>query len=116
MRGYYLRNKDNIAQYIKQLREEKLSDLQIDKGFIQSQLVSEIEYMNEEGDSSKRNVKLKAIELLGKTIPGTFTDTIQIEEVSPDKALDTLLDMAKAEVKELPKGSKTQEKFITIDV
>jgi len=117
LRGYYLRNKENISRYITTLREEKLQDLQIDKGYIQSQLVTEIEQLTEEGDPSRTNSKLRALDLLGKTIPGCFSETIKVEEVSPDKALDKLLDMAKASVKQLPAGhSETIDaSYITID-
>lgn len=99
MRGYYLRSKENLSKYIRELREDRLQDLKIDKGYVQSQLVSDIEYMNEEADVARMGVKLKAIDLLGKTIPGCFSETIKVEEVKPDEALDSLLEMAKADVK-----------------
>lgn len=117
LRGYYLRNKDNISRYITSLREEKLQDLKIDKGYIQSQLVTEIEQLNEEADPSRTNSKLRALDLLGKTIAGCFSETIKIEEVSPDKALDQLLEMAKADVKKLPTGhgGAIDASYTTID-
>ena len=106
LRGYYLRSKENVRQYIISLRERKLEDLKIDKGYVQSQLVSEIEFLNEEADPTKRNTKLRALELLGKTLPGCFSETVKVEEVKPDAALDALLDMAKADIKQLPKNHK----------
>lgn len=104
LRGYYLRNKQNIANYITKLREEKLSDLKIDKGYIQSHLITEIEQLCEEGDSSRVNSKLRALDLLGKTLPGCFSETIKVEEVSPDAALDSLLALARADIMELSSG------------
>lgn len=101
MRGYYLRKKENIQRYIKELRESRLSDLKLDKGYIQQQLVTDIEHMNEEGDIGHIGAKLKAIHLLGQTIPGCFSETIKVETVSPDDALDQLLEMAKADVKQI---------------
>ena len=95
MRGYYLRNKPNIQLYIKQLREQKLLDLDVNKEFIQSQLVGLIEEIQSEGDPKNRVRLIKVIELLGKTIPGTFTENINISEVKPDEALDKLLEMAR---------------------
>jgi len=64
--------------------------------------------MQDEGDPKNKGYMLRALELLGKTIPGTFSDTIRVEEVSPDKALDRLIQMAKADiasVKTLPPGA-----------
>ena len=119
IRGYYLRHKGNIKQFILELREKNLSSLQLDKGFIQSTLVTEIEQMQDEGDPKNKGYMLRALELLGKTIPGAFSDTIRVEEVSPDKALDRLIEMAKADIKKvssLPKGSKVdyeEQQYVT---
>jgi hypothetical protein len=98
IRGFYLRSKDNIKEYIISLRERKLEDLKIDKGYIQSVLVDQIEALKEEvEDKSNRAQLLRSVELLGRTC-NAFTETIRIEEIRPDQALDTLLDLAKKEV------------------
>jgi len=98
LRGYYLRSKKNVKEYIQALRERKLEDINIDKGYIQSQLVTLIEQLKEEGDVKQRNNLLKAIEMLGKTVPGTFSETINVAEVRPDEALDRLLELTKADI------------------
>ncbi|MHB9148383.1 MAG: hypothetical protein ACYC2U_08505 [Candidatus Amoebophilus sp.] len=95
LRGYYLRSKPNIKNYIYELRERKLTELNIDKSYIQTQLVTLIEQIQEEGDSRERNKLIRAIELLGKTVPGAFTETVNISEVKPDEALDKLLEMSR---------------------
>ena len=98
IRGFYLRSKPNVKDYIISLRERKLEDLKVDKGYIQSVLVDQIEELKEEGDGKlSRAQLLRSVELLGRTC-NAFTETIRIEEVRPDQALDTLLDMAKKEV------------------
>ena len=95
IRGYYLRGKANVKAYLLELRERKLTDTQCDTGYVQGALINEIEFMQEESDPKNKTNLLRAIELLGKTIPGTFSETIKVEEVRPDQALDTLLEMAK---------------------
>lgn len=95
MRGYFLRGKPNVKEYIIDLRKRKLSDMNCDTQYVQSTLVQQIEFMQEESDPRMKTNLLRAVELLGKTIPGTFSETIKIEEVRPDEALDTLLEMAK---------------------
>ena len=96
LRGYFLRSKPNVKKYIYELRERKLTDIQIDKEYIQLQLVTFIEQLQEEGNPKERNKLLRALELLGRTVPGTFTETINISEVKPDEALDKLLEMSRS--------------------
>jgi len=98
IRGHYLRSKKNIKDYIYSLRERKLTDLSVDKSYIQGQLIQVIEQIQEEGAAKDRTRLLRAIELLGKTIPGTFTETINVNEVRPDEALDRLLEMTKMNI------------------
>lgn len=98
LRGYYLRSKSNIKDYLHSLRERKLEDINVDKGYIQSQLITLIEQMKEEGDTKQRGNLLRAIEMLGKTVPGTFSETINVTDVRPDEALDRLLALTKANI------------------
>lgn len=98
LRGYYLRSKKNIKQYIQELREKRLADTNVDKDYIQSQLITLIEQLKEEGGRSSSGNLLRAIEMLGKTIPGTFSETINVAEVRPDEALDKLLELTKANI------------------
>jgi chromatin remodeling complex protein RSC6 len=58
--------------------------------------VTFIEQLQEEGNPKERNKLLRALELLGRTVPGTFTETINISEVKPDEALDKLLEMSRS--------------------
>jgi predicted DNA-binding protein YlxM (UPF0122 family) len=116
LRGYYLRGKPNVRDFIIELRERELKQHKVaNKEYIQSNLVQEITQMKEEGDPRNRQSLLKAIELFGKTIPGCFSDTIRVQDVKPDEALDALLEMAKAEVKALPAGSAVDESWEIIE-
>jgi hypothetical protein len=111
--GMYLREKPNIKLYIKSLQEDKLKEFKQDKRNIQLELATQISEIKEEiqcgGDSPRnRGHILKAIELLGKTL-GAFEERVRVTEVSAADALDNLLEMAKTEIKELPKGSPVDE-------
>lgn len=101
-RSLYLQNKNNVAQYIKELKDHKYQVDSITKQSIQQELLEQIHHMKLKGDR-KDSVNLRqTIELLGKTI-GAFTEKIEIHEVDPSRSLDLLIDMAKtASVKELP--------------
>ena len=63
------------------------------KEFVQKTLIQTIRELQEDvGDNgSNRNNLLKSIELLGKTIPGSFTETVRTEEVSPKDTLTLLM-------------------------
>ena len=98
LRGYFLRSKSNVNRYILELRERKITDLNLNKNYIQMHLVQIIEQLQEDGEHKDKLKILKALELLGKTIPGTFSETINITEVRPDEALDKLLEMTKVEL------------------
>jgi len=98
IRGFYLRSKENVRDYIISLRERKLADLKVDKSYVQSHLIEIIENLRDEADpSTNRNNMLKSLELLGKTC-NAFTENIRIEEVKPGDALDSLLELAKRDV------------------
>jgi hypothetical protein len=103
MRGVYLRDKPIVDSIIKSIQKENLDRLNVDKDYVQTNLIQNIEELKEEvaDRPMQRGNLIKSIELLGKTI-GAFTEKISIEEVSPNKALDTMIEMAKAKVIEGP--------------
>ncbi len=83
----------------------------VSKEYVQSELVSQLEELKEVciDDPRQRSNLLKTVELLGRSI-GAFSDKIQVEEVSPNQALDKLIEMSKnsiVSIKTLPKGSGT---------
>lgn len=94
LRGHYLRQKKNVAEYILKLKEEQYIPEIIDKQFVQRELLETLHHQKEEGTPSKE--VLRTIELLGKTV-GAFSDVIKIEEVDPSKALDYIESLAKAD-------------------
>lgn len=100
-RSLYLQNKNNIAQYIKELREKKYYTEDVTKQYIQQELLEQIAQMKLRGDKRDAVNLRQTIELLGKTI-GAFTEKIEVHEVDPSRSLDLLIEMAKeASVKEL---------------
>jgi len=94
LRGHYLRQKKNVAEYILKLKEEQYIPEIVDKQFIQRELLETLHHQKEEGTPSKE--VLRTIELLGKTV-GAFSDVIKIEEVDPSKALDYIESLAQAD-------------------
>lgn len=94
VRGYYLRRKPNVLKFIKEIQLNHLQDLSIDKSYVQSEIIQQIEMLKECGDPKKSLTILKAIDMLGKTV-GAFTEVIKIEEASAGDALDHLIEMAK---------------------
>ena len=100
-RSLYLQNKNNIAQYITQLREQRYYTEDISKQYIQQLLLEQIDQVKSKGDRKDAVHLRQLIELLGKTI-GAFTEKIEVMEYNPSKSLDLLIELASAaSVKEL---------------
>jgi hypothetical protein len=99
VRGKYMRELPGIQEYINEIREKKIKDLDITKVYIQSELVEQIDQLKElAGDNARyRGHILKAVELLGRTIDA-FTDTLRIEEADPKSGLEILMKKAKEEI------------------
>lgn len=100
-RAVYLQHKPNVASYIKELRNTKYRQDDVNKTYVQELLLEEIQQIKEKGDKKDSKTLSRLIELLGKTI-GAFTERVEVMEVDPSKSLDLLIDMAKnATIKEL---------------
>lgn len=100
-RAVYLQHKPNVASYIKELRNTKYRQDDVNKTYVQELLLEEIQQIKEKGDKKDSKTLSRLIELLGKTI-GAFTERVEVMEVDPSKSLDLLIDMAKeANIKEL---------------
>lgn len=98
LRGHFLRQKKNVAQYIMKLKEEQFSPEIIDKHFVQRELLEQLAQLKESNDSpTVRAQILKTIQDLGRTI-GAFSDVLKVQELDPGAALDYLesLEEAKA--------------------
>lgn len=93
-RSLYLQNKPNVAAYIKELREKKYYAEDVSKGLVQELLLEEIYKIRNAGDKRDSKSLSRYIELLGKTI-GAFTERVEVHEIDPSKALDTLIELAK---------------------
>jgi hypothetical protein len=102
IRGHHLRSLPGSAELIQELRDKKLKDANIQKPYVQSELIDQIEQMKELSIDDPKNYRghmLKAIELLGKTI-GAFQENIRVEEVSTKSGLDLLMEKCRSEVYE----------------
>ena len=100
-RSLYLQNKNNVAQYIVYLREQRYYTEDISKQYIQQLLLEQIDQVKSKGDKKDAIHLRQLIELLGKTI-GAFTEKIEVMEYNPSKSLDLLIEMAQeASIKEL---------------
>ena len=99
VRGKFIRDLPGIQEYINEIRDKRLKDMDLGKPYIQSELVEQIEQLKEiSGDDPKyRSNLLKAIELLGRTMEA-FSDKITIEEADPRSGLEILMARAKEEV------------------
>ena len=108
IRGQYLRRRPKIQKAIEREEQSMLSDMASSKEFVQKTLIQTIRELQEDvGDNrSNRNNLLKSIELLGKTIPSTFTETLRTEEVSPKSTLQLLMKKVEAKkVEEIEAGT-----------
>jgi predicted DNA-binding protein YlxM (UPF0122 family) len=94
LRGHYLRQKKNVAQYLTKLKEEQYIPEAIDKQFVQRELLEVLHHQKEGGEPAEK--KLRTIELLGKSV-GAFSDVIKVEEIDPAKALDYIDSLAQAD-------------------
>ena len=101
--GTYLSQKPNLKSYISQLQTNKELELNITRDMVQSELVTQILQLKDRLASNTNNRQLdrgyllKAIELLGKSV-AAFTDRVEVQEVDPKKALDTLIEMAQSDI------------------
>lgn len=109
LRGHYLRAIPRIKSLISELREVKLNDLGIDKPLVQSEVITLLEELKEEGNPATLNTRVKLIELLGKSI-GVWQDNIKVEKIDSERALDLLVAKAReAETKSLPPSTPVDE-------
>jgi len=91
-RGKHLRERPKVKAAIKREEQIMIDDMASSKDFIQRTLIQTVRRLQEDQSENKNrsNNLLKAVELLGKTIPSTFTETIRTEEVSPKDTLTLL--------------------------
>lgn len=115
MRSLFLRRKANIATTIKDIQKSYLQAEGIDKEFIQTELVREIHELRESKELTARKQLTKNLEVLGKTIPGAFSEKIEISQVDPNKALQELIDLAQVSAEKLPEGSEVDEVWESTD-
>lgn len=106
-RGQFLRRREKIKLAIEKEEGIMLGEMASSKEFLQKSLIQSIRSLQEDADEngSNRNNLLKSLEMLGKTIPGSFTETVRTEEVSPKDTLTLLMKKVQES-----KGSEDTEK------
>ena len=102
LRGLYLRSVPEVRKEIERIRMDLLRDNPVTKDLLQSELITQIQEMKElvTDEPRQRGTLLKAIEMLGKSI-GAFSESIKVEHVNADEALDTLIEMSKSTYEDL---------------
>lgn len=97
VRGKYLRSIPSVSRDIERIRDQKIKDSDVSKPLVQSELLEQIEQLKilAADDPKYRTNLLRAIELLGKTVPDVFSDKIQIEDVSAKNGLEILMKRVK---------------------
>lgn len=95
LRSFYLRRKPNVAQYLNQIKRERVKQIVDGKEFIQTELLSVIERLKSHGSPQALTTYLKAVESLGRTY-GAFEDKLSINDLSGDEALDKILAKTRA--------------------
>jgi len=89
LRHLYLRRKPNIAQYINELQLKNLKDVNLDKEYIQANLLKRIAILEERNDPRLEPSLSRYYQMLGQST-GAFTEKIQIEEVSMDDVISNM--------------------------
>jgi len=86
LRHLYLRRKPNVAKYINELQMKNLKDINLDKEYIQANLLKRIAILEEQNDPRLEPSLSRYYQMLGQST-GAFTEKIQIEEVSLDDVI-----------------------------
>jgi hypothetical protein len=96
MRAFYLKKKSNVREYITEARKRNLGLIEEGKEYVQQTLLEVVEQLKNSGDIKTTNSRLKAIELIGRTL-GVFDDKLSVNHSNGDEALDRILEMANAD-------------------
>ncbi len=118
LRGVYVRNRPQVAAAINAIRDKIIEDLTVDKSLIQNELLQQIKQLKEEvaDKPNQRGNLIKCIEMLGKSIPGTFAERLEVHKVDKQQSLSTLVEQLKAaEIAEIESGKELLEEPQVID-
>ena len=97
-RGAYLNSRPKISAAIKKEEDLMIASSTSSKEYLQKTLIQQINEMQEQVSENpqSRSQLLKSLELLGKTIPSAFTETVRTEEVSAKSTLQLLMKKVEA--------------------
>ncbi len=98
LRSSYIRMKKNVAKRFIKLKAESLENYGLSKEMVQYEFITQVERLKTSSDIRDKQLLTKNLELLGRTIQGTFDNKITIEKVDPSSAVDALLKLAKQDI------------------
>jgi len=93
LRSFYLRRKPNVAAYLQKIQADKIKTIVDGKGFIQAQLLSVIEKVQNSTGERAAMTHLKAISELGRTF-AAFEDRLTVDGLDGDSAIERILKKA----------------------
>lgn len=110
LRCVMLKGKPNVMKCISDIQMRYARELNVNKESIQSMLMEQINQLKSQYNPKLAPTIAKLTEQLGRTV-GAFSDKITIEEVSFDDAMDSMLEMRQAKVKELTESGGDLVKY-----
>ena len=90
MRISYLKTKPNLAYFIKKIRAEAVFNVDVDKDFLQKEIMTQIEGLRLNTTMEGKKLMRDYIMMLGKTFGG-FVDKLEVQEVDHAKTIERLM-------------------------
>ena len=114
MRIVHLKSKPNVLAFIKKLRQDSVFKADVDKDYLQKQIMIQLDELDNDTSSDARKLKRDYIQLLGRTFGG-FTEKIEVGYVDHASSVKTLAEHARkteklAELKVLKQKKLESEK------
>jgi len=113
MRCIMLKGKRNMIKYINSIQVDYARELNVSKEVIQAEILQQLHTLKNQNNPKLAPTIAKLTEQLGRTV-GAFSDKITIQEVSFDDAMDEMMDMRRAKIKEIEdsKGGDAAETYV----
>lgn len=108
LRIAYLRSKKNILRHIKELREDSTLAANIDKDFLQKEILVQLETLKTKDSEHSEKLARDYIQMLGRTFGG-FTEKIEIGVVDHLKSVKALQEAAQSQSETLADLKKKKE-------
>lgn len=93
LRIAYLKSKPNIAEFIKKIREDAVFSVDVDKNFLQQEIMIQIDRLKSNKSLEGQKLLRDYIQLLGRTFGG-FTDKVEVNDIDHAKTIAKLTEQA----------------------